>query len=341
MTLTTLLGSRRCEQSNHVSYQVILALAGLLSCTPLLLTSIALADDLFVASWASASLTRVDGATGITEYSTLPGFTPINLVEGPEGALYVTTLFASSVVRIDPASGLSLGVFAAGGGLATSVGVAFGPDGDLYVGSRDSNSVVRFDGTNGSAIGTFVASGSGGLVQTEAILFGPDGNLYVTEFYGDRVLRYDGTTGAFIDVFASNANLSYARSMAFGPDGNLYVAGTVSDNVVRFDGNTGAFVDVFASGIDGANGLVFGPDGYLYVAAEVSNKIQRFDGTTGAAIGDFAYVTGPIGIVFAKGVLVPEPGMLTLAVSACLAWAGKRRSLGARSETADKNFAPG
>jgi streptogramin lyase len=266
-------------------------------------------NDLFIASFSTGHLTRLDGSTGATVYDVPQGTSLIDLVKGPDGAtLYVSTLFSSSVIRVDLASGAPLGVFASGGGLSTAVGVAFGPDANLYVASRDTSSVIRYDGSTGSFIDTFVPSGSGGLSLTEALLFGPDGNLYVTEISGNRVLRYNGATGAFLGVFATDPSLSGTRSMAFGPDGNLYVAGNSSNNVVRFNGSTGAFMGVFACGIRGPNGLAFGPDGNLYVAAEFANKIIRFEGTSGDVIDRFASVTGPIGIMF--DVPPPSPGGL-------------------------------
>jgi len=256
--------------------------------------------DLFVASFVSGDVTRIDGASGATVYSVHQSPATINLAKGPDGNLYVSTLFDSRIVKTDLATGAPLGDFVASGsgGLSTTVGVTFGPDGNLYVGSRDTNAVLRFDGATGALLGTFVTSGSGGLSAPEELLFGPDGNLYVTEFSGNRVLRYNGTTGAFMDVFASSPTLSNTRGLAFGPDGALYVSGSLSDNVVRFDGTTGAFLNVFATGIAGANGIAFGPDGDLYVASETGNVIVKVDGTSGAVLGTFATVTGPIGIFF-------------------------------------------
>jgi streptogramin lyase len=255
-------------------------------------------NDLFVASFVTGNVTRIDGTTGATVYSVHQDNATINLAKGPDGALYVSTLFDSMVVKTNLETGAPLGTFVSGNGLSTTVGVVFGPDGNLYVGSRDTDAVLRFNGTTGAFIGTFVTSGSGGLNETEELLFGPDGNLYVTEFSGNRVLRYNGTTGAFIGVFASSPSLSGARGLAFGPDGNLYVSGNFSSNVVRFDGATGASLGLFATGIPGANGIAFGPDGNLYVASEAGNAIVQVDGTTGALIGTFATVSGPVGILF-------------------------------------------
>jgi streptogramin lyase len=272
-------------------------------------------NDLFVASFSAGNVTRLNGSTGAPVYVSPTG-TAIDLAKGPDGALYVSTLFNNSVLRMDPGTGAFSG-FASGGGLTTAVGVAFGPDGNLYVGSRDTNSVLRYNGSTGAFIDTFVPSGSGGLSSTEALLFGPDGSLYVTEFSGSRVLHYNAG-GVFLNVFATDPSLTHARSMVFGPDGSLYVAGNTSNNVVRFNGATGAFQNVFASGIAGANGLAFGPDGNLYVASETGGAIERFNGASGAFIDNFASVGGPIGILFA----VPEPSTYVMVMAGSVLVAG-------------------
>lgn len=261
-------------------------------------------NDLFVASFSTGRVTRLDGTTGATVYEVPERAFTINLAKGPDGALYVTTL-ANAVIRVDLETGLLTGVFTSGGNLRTSVGIAFGPDGNLYVGDRDANAVLRYDGLTGEFIDVFVPSGSGGLSSTEALAFGPDGNLYVTEFYGNRVLRYDGVAGDFLGVFATDPNLRGTRSMIFGPDGDLYVAGNFSNNVVRFDGVTGAYKSIWIWGVSAPNGLAFGPDGNIYVASESTNKIIRYSGSTGVFLNDFATVTGPIGLFFDIAPAVP------------------------------------
>jgi sugar lactone lactonase YvrE len=274
-------------------------------------------NDLYAASFMTGRLTRIDGTTGTTVFDVALSTSVVGVVRPGNGALYVSTHAASTVLQVDPETGANLGVFASGGGLMTATGLAFGPDGNLYVGSQGNSSVVRYDGSTGTFIDTFVPSGSGGLTSTEELLFGPDGNLYVTEFSGSRVLRYDGITGAFLDVFATDPTLSWTRAMVFGPDGNLYVAGNLSGNVVRFDGVSGASLGVFASGISGANGLAFGPDGNLYVAAEFGQQIMKFDGVTGAFIGVFASPTGPIGLLFDVRLIATVAGGGTPSPSFC------------------------
>src|SRR5262245_5809965 len=96
------------------------------------------------------------------------------------GDLLVSSRFTSKVLRFDAHTGLFLGVFASGHGLANPNGIAYGPDGNLYVGNGDEPRVLRFDGQTGDFLGDFVdPSTPGGLANCRAIAFGPDGNLYV------------------------------------------------------------------------------------------------------------------------------------------------------------------
>jgi streptogramin lyase len=77
---------------------------------------------------------------------------------GPDGNLYVSNWGGSDVLRIDAATGNSLGEFVHAGdhGLTNSHGLTFGPDGNLYVVSQGTNSVLRYDGLTGAFINVFV-----------------------------------------------------------------------------------------------------------------------------------------------------------------------------------------
>jgi hypothetical protein len=105
--------------------------SALLLCAVVTSSFAAVSKDLLVASFTTGTVTRLDGATGATVYSVPQGTSTINMAQGPDGAVYVSTLFTSSVNRVDFETGAPLGVFASGGGIATAVGVAFGPDGNL------------------------------------------------------------------------------------------------------------------------------------------------------------------------------------------------------------------
>ena len=68
------------------------------------------------------------------------------------GDLLVSSRFSNNVLRYNPETGTSRGVFASGNGMANPNGIAMGPDGRLYVGNGDEPRVLRFNGISGEFI---------------------------------------------------------------------------------------------------------------------------------------------------------------------------------------------
>jgi sugar lactone lactonase YvrE len=126
-------------------------------------------SNLYVMSADDDSVMRYDGTTGAPLPA--PGKSGAIFVDpgtlldawgqlafGPDGNLYVSNWGGSDVLRIDAATGNSLGEFVPAGdhGLTNSHGLTFGPDGNLYVVSQGTNSVLRYDGLTGAFIDVFV-----------------------------------------------------------------------------------------------------------------------------------------------------------------------------------------
>ena len=282
------------------------------------------AADLLVGS-TDNSIRRYDGTTGALKgYFVTPGAgglnTPTNAIFGPDGNLYVGSLYTHSVKRYKGTTGAYIDDFVppgSGGGISP-YDLTFGPDGNLYVASGwdyspGSGHVKRFNGTTGVYIDDFVPSGSGGLDYAQGLVFGPDGNLYVADNAASAILRYNGATGAFIDVFAPVSG--DPTSLKFGSDGNLYVSLFYGHVIERYDGATGAdmgpFVPTGSGGLYWDYDIAFGPDGNLYETERYSNSVKRFNGTTGAYINDF--VTGIPGEVLYLTLTVDQAPAITSA----------------------------
>jgi WD40 repeat protein len=174
---------------------------------------------------------------------------PVGLVFGPDGDLYVSCLYAGTILRYDPTTGAPLPgpgqtganfITPGNGGLVRGGGLTFGPDGNLYVSSQTTDEILRFDGKTGDPLpaagqtgATFVVSGSGGLSRPAGLVFGPGRadptvqDLYVVSINTDTIEQFDGTTGNSVGSFipSQSGGLSKPRGLAFGstdPSSLLY-----------------------------------------------------------------------------------------------------------------------
>ncbi len=271
--------------------------------------------------------------------------TPYQMVFGPDGHVYVSTLSGNSVLRYDamnghplPAPGKSGAEFVSpgAGGLDVVRSIAFGPDGKLYAVGQNSDAVFRFDAVTGEPAGisgqpgdaVFIAPGSGGLDQPRGLLFHSDGYLYVTSVGSttpapgvDSILRFDAITGAPAGISGQSGDAVFVPSGSGGLDnpseivfhaGAFYVASTspsTSNSVLKYStaGDfLGAFVPTGSGGLAGPADIIF-HDGFLYVASWSNNKVLRYNGTTGAFVDE---VVSGGGLASPLGLLFASDGDL-------------------------------
>jgi len=129
-------------------------------------------------------------------------FFPRGVVIGPDGDLYVSTLYGEiatggAVLRFDTKTGQCVEALVTSEdcmcGFSRPEGLVFGPDGNLYItsaarGGVGTNAIFVFNGQTGDLEGRIDLGAS---VAT-ALLFGPGGYLYVTITGPDpSVRRYD------------------------------------------------------------------------------------------------------------------------------------------------------
>ncbi len=251
-------------------------------------------NRLYVPTWAGTDAVHIYQGQAGTFVGTMAPLTDglddhIEVIQGPNGHLYVSSEQSDSVLEYTTAGALVRTFVPPGsGGLNASAGMGFGPDGHLYVASYQSNQVLRYDGSTGAFLGVAVAAGDGGFGIPLGLNFGPDGMMYVASRANGSIMRFDAPTGTRDAGFAATWTGPDLEDFTFGPDGHIYAAD--GDRIVRLNGSTGAFIDAFvaagAGGLSYAVGLAFGPDGRLYVSDQNADAIRVYHGTTGASLGD-------------------------------------------------------
>jgi virginiamycin B lyase len=170
---------------------------------------------------------------GITEYAvgtSVPdriATKPVDLVEGPDGALWVTLLGTAAVDRIDT-SAVSAGTldgitnyFLPGAGSAPE-GIAVGPDNAVWIADDGAKELVRVDTATivsnpSAAITDFPVSATPLWISSAG-----DGGLWVTDNADDELLRFDPSTHA-TQVFGSAQGVTGdATADAQDASGNLW-----------------------------------------------------------------------------------------------------------------------
>lgn len=256
--------------------------------------------NLLVTGFAASNVTEFDrfdgvrlGAIVTPESGGLSFAGGIDL--GPDGDLFVVSVFTNSVIRYDGATGAPLGTFLTGPGTVALFTLTFGPNGNLFLPDTSADSILEYNGTTGESIGTFVISEeSGGLDNPHGLTFGPNGNLFVVSKDTDSIIEYDGSTGEAIGTFGDlgAVGLTIPVDLAFDSAGDLFVSISGDDSVARVEGTTGvveAFVSSGAGGLSKPGGILVHPDtGSLLVVSQETDSVLEYDGATGEFVRTFA-----------------------------------------------------
>ena len=162
---------------------------------------VAVASALLIAFAAvSVPSASAGGAGKITNYSDPNVSNAWSIRQGPDGALWFTTLYGQ-IGRLDPLSG-NVTLYGGPPAMASPYQLALGPDGAFWFVDRDKNTVGRID----VATKAIVIYGQGSSVTyPQGIVLGSDHAMWFTNRDTNTIGRIDPTTKV-VTAYADTKN---------------------------------------------------------------------------------------------------------------------------------------
>jgi sugar lactone lactonase YvrE len=180
---------------------------------------------------------------------------PMGIVGGPDGALYISEYGGGKIVKIDR-DGQNKTTFATG--LNQPIGLAFDDSGNLYTAEHTGRKVTKMDSDGNT---TLVKNFSGFLA---GIAIDSHGKIFVASYTEGKIYKMD-SDGSNDSVFATGFNISSLIGMTIDASDNIYVADRSGSKVIKVepDGTASDFI----TGIPSPNWVTLGADGFFYVSA--------------------------------------------------------------------------
>lgn len=231
--------------------------------------------------WVTTNVT--DGVARITPAGDVTQFTLPNdafgIAVGPDGNLWVSS--AVGVIKVPPANPAGFTTFT-GIGLNGGKGIVKGPDGKMWV--AGTNQLISFDpaNPNGTADSTTILN-----LAPHGMSVGSDGLLWIADGNGKV---YSATATATPTVTPYDIQIDAAggaQSVGAGPNGQVvYAAPTTDPQTVGRITPGGSPLKTELTASD-PFGVVFAPDGAYWIARSQANDLLRLtpDGQTSMLTG--------------------------------------------------------
>ncbi len=270
-------------------------------------------NQLYIASIVSRKIYRVDRETGeiLKTFGTEQGVEgPDDLIVGPDGSIYWTSVFTGEIGRLSP-EGIKTGqflppfvnpiTFSDDGRLFVALdffdsglyeldpnlvapprlidknlplnGMAFGPDGLLYAPYIAKGQIVSVDVEQGTT--TVIAEG---FQVPATVKFDSQGRMYSGDVPTGEIFRIDRQTGSKEVIGQTTFGID---NLAFDSDDRLFVSNSHDGSIVEILSN-GSTRTVVPAGMIAPGGVSVQPraDGVSVFVADVFSLIE-FDGQTG------------------------------------------------------------
>ncbi|MGH2797536.1 MAG: NHL repeat-containing protein [Thermoleophilaceae bacterium] len=225
---------------------------------------------------------HVFGPDGQLKFSITVGFSPLGMIFGADGALWVADFGNGDVHKFTPP-------FTSSSAPAATINVCDGP----------------------------AVPDAADVCGLNAFAFDAGGNLYVSDSFGGRIflIPAGGSTAStfFADPLLQPGSHAFppfgANGIAFAPDGTaLLIANTGDDRILKLALAT-MTLTTFAESVNGPDGILFDGQGRLWIAANQADQLVALNanGRVVAQRGSFSGI-GPDGAP--RGLLFPASTVL-------------------------------
>ena len=221
------------------------------------------------------------GATGTVGETPIPTINsqPVQIVGGPDGALWFTEAVGNKVGRITTDGTITneYTIPTAASGLDD---IAIGPDGNPWFAESAGNKIGSIDLSGTITESAPLAPGS----QPISVVAGPDGNAWFTEHGTGKVGRMT-PDGAVTEYSAGITGRPLV--ITAGPDANLWFTESPGNKIARLDPADGSVQEYTVPTFQSAPWeIAAGPDGKLWFTERVAGKIGRI--TTDGDFSEYA-----------------------------------------------------
>jgi len=220
---------------------------------------------------ASAEVAKAPEAPLVEQIATGASIAGANgLHFGPDGLLYVASVFGSEIVVIDPETGAIRKRLGQAEGVYGPDDIAFTADGSFYWTTIFTGEVAGFNAAGERKVAAMLSPG------VNPITFSDAGRLFVAQcFFGTGLYELDPAgvrpPRSIADDLGPNCGLN---GMDWGPDGRLYGPRWFANEVVSVDVDTGQH-RMEATGFKTPASVKFNSKGELHVMDTADGTVHR------------------------------------------------------------------